>query len=134
VLPAEEGLPGPASRRVDEATRDRGLNLVQERSENLELDRNALLESMSEKVPEDLDGLTENLRNMVYRMLGLAVTPAAEGFEATAALSGVLYFGNDGLRDATVKKLKGARFRTPSGLAVEVQAIGRETTGPMRSW
>ena len=47
-------------------------------------------------------------------MLRLAVTPTAEGFEVTGALNGVLYFGNDGLRDATVKKLKGARLRTPS--------------------
>jgi hypothetical protein len=95
VLPAEEGLPGPASRRVDEATRDRGLNLVQERAENLEHDRDALLESMAAKVPEDLDGLTGDQRNKVYRMLGLVITPAAEGLEVTAALNGVLY----GLRD-----------------------------------
>jgi hypothetical protein len=128
VLPAEEGLPGPASRRVDEATRDRGLKVAQERAENLERERDALLESMAAKVPEDLDGLTGDQRNKVYRMLRLSVTPAAEGFEVTGALNGVLYFGNDGLRDATVKKLKGVSLRTPSGLTVEVQAIGREAT------
>jgi hypothetical protein len=38
-----------------------------------------------------------------------------------------------GLREATVKKLKGARLRTPSRLTVEVQAIGRGTTEPISS-
>jgi hypothetical protein len=38
-----------------------------------------------------------------------------------------------GWREATVKKLKGARLRTPSRLTVEVQAIGRGTTDPMSS-
>ncbi len=33
-----------------------------------------------------------------------------------------------GWREATVKKLKGARLRTPFRLTVEVQAIGRGTT------
>jgi hypothetical protein len=70
---------------------------------------------MAAKVPEDLDGLTGDQRNKVYRMLGLAVTIIAEGLEVTGALNGVLYFGNVGLRDATVKKLKGASLRTPSG-------------------
>ncbi len=111
--------------------RDRGLKAAQERVESLEHDRDALLESMAEKVPEDLDGLTGDQRNKVYRMLGLAVTIVAEGLEVTGALNGVLYFGNVGLRDATVKKLKGARLRTPSLLTVEVQAMGRGTTEPV---
>ncbi len=36
-------------------------------------------------------------------------------------------------REATVKKLKGARLRVPSRLIVEVQAIGRGTTEPISS-
>jgi hypothetical protein len=38
-----------------------------------------------------------------------------------------------GLREATVKKLNGARLRTPFLLSVEVQAIGRGTTEPISS-
>ncbi len=38
-----------------------------------------------------------------------------------------------GLREATVKKLNGARLCTPSRLTVEVQAIGRGTTEPISS-
>src|SRR5215217_2609878 len=38
-----------------------------------------------------------------------------------------------GWREATVKKLKGARLRIPSRLTVEVQAIGRGTTEPINS-
>ena len=34
---------------------------------------------------------------------------------------------------ATVKKLKGARFGTPSGEMVETNAIGRGTTAPTSS-
>ena len=41
--------------------------------------------------------------------------------------------GNDEWREATVKKLKGARLRTPSRLIVEVQAMRRGTTDPMSS-
>jgi hypothetical protein len=132
VLPAEEGLPGPASRRVDEATRDRGQNLAQERAENLEHDRDALLESMAAKVPEDLDGLTGDQRNKVYRMLGLVITPAAEGYRGHRGAERSLVLRKT-TACATVKKLKGARSRSPSGPAVEVQAIWRETTEPMRS-
>jgi hypothetical protein len=38
-----------------------------------------------------------------------------------------------GWREATVKKLKGARFRVPSRFIVEVQAIGLGTTEPINS-
>src|ERR671913_1583489 len=38
-----------------------------------------------------------------------------------------------GLREATVKKLNGARLHTPLLLMVEVQAIGRGTTEPTSS-
>src|SRR4028118_207485 len=35
-----------------------------------------------------------------------------------------------GWREATVKKLKGAKLRTPSRLTVEIQAMGRGATAP----
>ena len=63
----------------------------------------------------------------------LAVAPQEEGYSVTGALRGFLYLSNDGWREATVKKLKGARLRTPSLLIVEVQAIGRGMGNPMSS-
>jgi hypothetical protein len=92
----------------------------------------ALLQD-SEGVPEGLDNLSGQERNKVYRMLRLLVTPTEEGFRVTGAFTGILYLGNGGWREATAKKLKGARFRTPSQLTVEVQAIGRGTNDPMSS-
>jgi hypothetical protein len=38
-----------------------------------------------------------------------------------------------GFELATVKKLKGATLKPPSGLSVETKAIGRGTTEPIRS-
>ena len=99
----------------------------------LERDRDALLESWAGMVPEALDSLTGDERNKVYRMLRLEVTPTPEGYMVTGALGGFLYSGTDGLREATVKKLKGTRLRTPSRLIVEVQAMGLGTTEPTSS-
>ncbi len=99
----------------------------------LERDRDALLESWGRMVPEGLDNLSGQERNKVYRMLRLEVTPTEEGYRVTGAFTGVLYSRNDGFREATVKKLKGARLRIPSRLIVEVQAIGRGTTEPISS-
>jgi|SRR5215208_526931 len=58
----------------------------QERVEQLEEDRDVLLEAMAETVPDALDGLTGMERNKLYRMLCLEVTPAPEGYSATVAL------------------------------------------------
>jgi hypothetical protein len=80
-----------------------------------------------------LESLKGEERNKVYRMLRLEVAPTLEGYRVPGALSGFLYSGTDGWREATVKKLKGARLRTPSRLTVEVQAMGRGTTDPMSS-
>ncbi len=66
-------------------------------------------------------------------MLRLEVTPTPEGYELTGAFCGLLWSGNDGLREATVKKLKGARLYVPSRLTVEVQAMGLGTTEPIKS-
>ena len=40
----------------------------------------------------------------------------------------------DCLREATVKKPNAARLRIPSGLVVEVQAMGLGTTEPISSF
>ena len=61
----------------------------QERVEQLEEDRDVLLEAMAETVPDALDGLTAMERNKLYRMLSLEVTPTPEGYSATVALGRV---------------------------------------------
>jgi hypothetical protein len=62
------------------------LNDRRRRAEGLEKDRDALLESMAEMVPEALDGLTGEEKNRVYRMLRLEVAPRPEGYDVTGAL------------------------------------------------
>jgi hypothetical protein len=52
----------------------------QERVEALEKDRDALIEAYSETVPENLENLTGEDRNALYRMLQLEITPAPDGF------------------------------------------------------
>jgi site-specific DNA recombinase len=58
----------------------------QRRLEELEKDRDTLLESMAGMVPAALDGLTGEERSRVYRMLRLEVTPTAEGYDVSGAL------------------------------------------------
>ena len=60
------------------------------RTEELERDRDALLESWADALPEALAGLTGQERNKVYKMLHLEVTPTADGFGVTGALAGIL--------------------------------------------
>jgi site-specific DNA recombinase len=57
-----------------------------QRVEELEQDRDALLESMTAMVPEALDALTGEEKNRIYRMLRLEVTPSTEGYEVSGAL------------------------------------------------
>jgi hypothetical protein len=57
----------------------------QEHIEELEKDREALLKSMAEIVPEALEDLTPQERNKIYRMLRLEVAPFAEGYEVSGA-------------------------------------------------
>jgi hypothetical protein len=54
--------------------------------EELEQDRDALLESMAGMLPEALDALTGEEKNRIYRMLRLEVTPSTEGYEVSGAL------------------------------------------------
>jgi hypothetical protein len=56
------------------------------RVEDLEEDRDALLEDMAAMVPAALDSLTGEEKNRIYRMLRLEVTPTAEGYDVTGAL------------------------------------------------
>jgi site-specific DNA recombinase len=55
------------------------------RVKDLEQDRDALLESMAEMVPEALEGLTGEERSRVYRTLRLEVTPTTEGYDVSGA-------------------------------------------------
>jgi multidrug resistance efflux pump len=57
-----------------------------ERLEELEKDRDALLESLVTMIPASLDTLSGLERNKVYRMLRLIVMPASEGYEVSGAL------------------------------------------------
>jgi len=110
-----------------------GLQAREELVRELEKDRDALIEAWSDTVPEDLDQLTGDERNKVYRMLRLEVTPMEKGYKVTGVFCGLLWSGNDAWREATVKKLKGAKLRAPSRLTVEAHAIGRGTTEPISS-
>lgn len=51
-----------------------------ERAEQLERDMESLLEETVGVRPEDLDALTGNARNEIYRMLHLEITPSGEGY------------------------------------------------------
>jgi site-specific DNA recombinase len=57
----------------------------EERVQGLERDRDALLESYAEAVPDALDGLEPGERNTLYRMLRLEVTPSDGGFAMSGA-------------------------------------------------
>jgi site-specific DNA recombinase len=76
------------------------LEVREERVKQLEKDRDALLKSWSSRIPEDLDRLTGNERNNIYRMLRVEVTPIKEGFRVTGALCGLLYSGTSTLAAA----------------------------------
>ena len=51
-----------------------------ERAEQLERDMEVLLEQTADVGLEDLDALTGDQRNEIYRMLRLEITPSGEGF------------------------------------------------------
>ncbi len=67
--------------------------------EQLEEDRDALLEAMSETVPGALHDLSGEERNKVYRMLRLEVIPTLEGYAVTGALRASLQNGTDTLEE-----------------------------------
>ena len=88
------------------------LEARKERVEELEADRDALVEFWSDAVPEQLDGLTGSERNKVYRMLRLEVTPTPEGYRVTGVLRRILHNATDDLEEVkgigpkTVEKIK----------------------------
>jgi site-specific DNA recombinase len=71
------------------------LQAHERRMEELERDKDALLESWAGAVPEALDRLTGRERNKVYRMLRLEVTPTTDGFDVTGALDDILHSETD---------------------------------------
>jgi hypothetical protein len=52
----------------------------------LEADRDALIASYAEVVPEALEGLSGEDRSRVYQMLQLEVRPDPEGYEVSGTL------------------------------------------------
>jgi hypothetical protein len=54
---------------------------------DLERDREAVLDSLAESIPEALDKLTDEEINKVHRKLSLRVVPSEDGYEATGVLS-----------------------------------------------
>jgi site-specific DNA recombinase len=71
----------------------------QERVEQLEEDRDALIKEMAETAPDALDSLAGEERNKVYRMLRLEVTPTVEGYSITGALRVRMQNGTDALEE-----------------------------------
>jgi hypothetical protein len=57
----------------------------EERAKELEADRDALVASYAEMVPEALDELSGEERSRVYQILQLEVTPDPEGYEVSGA-------------------------------------------------
>jgi flagellar motility protein MotE (MotC chaperone) len=78
----------------------KALTRRQEHLEQLEEDREALLESMAKIVPDALEGLTPEERIKIYRMLRLKVTPLEEGYEVSGA------FCSSGLTSPSVQRNK----------------------------
>jgi hypothetical protein len=58
-----------------------------ERVEDLEQDRDAIIESYTGMLPDGLDALSGEERRRLYGMLRLEVAPAPEDLEVTGALS-----------------------------------------------
>ena len=61
------------------------LRIHQQRVEELEKDRDTLLQSMAEMVPGALEELDGEEKNRLYQMLRLEVTPSEEGYEVSGA-------------------------------------------------
>jgi hypothetical protein len=74
-----------ATRRVAQAQLEH-LLAHKERADELQQDRDALLESYATMMPDALDDLSGEERNRLYGMLRLGVTPASEGLEVSGAL------------------------------------------------
>jgi site-specific DNA recombinase len=62
------------------------LERSQQRADELQRDRDAVLATLAASIPEALDNLTGEEINTVYRKLRLRVVPTDEGFDATGIL------------------------------------------------
>jgi hypothetical protein len=119
-----------------------GLEAQAAQVSDLERDRDALLKSWSEMMPEDLDALTGVERNKVYRMLRLEVIPTEEGFEVAGALAGSLQNETSSLEEAkgivsTVKHKaqqmgpadkhsRNGSWKEPGSVAADERGLGGE--------
>jgi hypothetical protein len=72
------------ARRLAQAELE-SLTRRQEHIEQLEKDREALIRSMAEIIPDALEDLTPQERNKIYRMLRLEAAPFEEGYEVSGA-------------------------------------------------
>lgn len=71
------------------STAERELHVLsdhRQRVREFESGRDALLKSMADIIPEELDDLTGEDKTRIYRMLRLEVTPADQGYEVSGAL------------------------------------------------
>jgi hypothetical protein len=114
-----------ATRRVAQAELEH-LLAHKERVEELEQDRDVLLESYAQMVPDALDDLSGEERNRLYGMLRLEATPAPEGFWRSVALFVHLNFpqqlrnrtgfsGRRGHGEGPIKKRLGRVMIRPQG-------------------
>jgi flagellar motility protein MotE (MotC chaperone) len=78
------------------------------KAKDLEQDREAVLTSLAESIPEALDSLTGEEINKVYRKLRLQVVPSEEGFDA----SGVLCTLKPTPPDRTCRRARRGNVRT----------------------
>jgi site-specific DNA recombinase len=81
---------GAKLEELKEGRREAKLELMslrshQQRVEELEKDRDTLLQSMAERVPGALEDLDGEEKNRLYQMLRLEVTPSEEGYEVSGA-------------------------------------------------
>ena len=65
------------------------LDAREQRAKELEADRDILLDSYADMVPEALDSLSGEERSRVYEMLQLEVRPDPGGYEVSGALCSI---------------------------------------------
>jgi hypothetical protein len=87
------------------------LQTREQRSEQIERDRDALLKDYAAMVPEALEDLTGEERLALYRVLGLRVVPTSEGYEATG------FFRLTEPTRSTASAARGARATCSAGRA-----------------
>jgi DNA repair exonuclease SbcCD ATPase subunit len=102
------------ARKVAEA-KIAALQRSQKRTEELKEDREAVLASLTDLVPQALDSLTGEERNKLYRMLRMEITPTPEGFNATGVFCSTKPTSADRFQNAKNREL---HFHTRLGKSV----------------